>query len=53
MSVIAGPSDQDHVIATIDSSIGGTTITHAPETSCSSDLSQPVALANLLLDIAA
>ena len=44
---------QDHMIAAIDSTIGGTTITHTMESSHSPFLSQPAVLSEILLDIAA
>jgi pimeloyl-ACP methyl ester carboxylesterase len=44
---------QDHMIAAVDRTIGGTTITHALESSHSPFLSQPAALARILLDISA
>src|ERR1700734_419368 len=42
---------QDHMIATVDSAIGGKTITHTLESSHSPFLSQPAALSKILLDI--
>jgi pimeloyl-ACP methyl ester carboxylesterase len=42
---------QDHMIAAVDGTIGGTTITHTLESSHSPFLSQPAALAKILLDI--
>jgi pimeloyl-ACP methyl ester carboxylesterase len=42
---------QDHMIAAVDDTIGGTTITHTLESSHSPFLSQPAALARILLDI--
>jgi pimeloyl-ACP methyl ester carboxylesterase len=42
---------QDHMVAAIDSTIGGKTITHTLESSHSPFLSQPVALSKILLDI--
>jgi pimeloyl-ACP methyl ester carboxylesterase len=42
---------QDHMIAAIDNTIGGTTITHTMESSHSPFLSQPAALSKILLDI--
>jgi pimeloyl-ACP methyl ester carboxylesterase len=42
---------QDHMIATVDGTIGGTTITHTLDSSHSPFLSQPAALATILLDI--
>jgi pimeloyl-ACP methyl ester carboxylesterase len=42
---------QDHMIAAVDGTIGGKTITHTLESSHSPFLSQPVALAKILLDI--
>ncbi len=42
---------QDHMIAAIDDTIGGTTITHTMESSHSPFLSQPTALSKILLDI--
>lgn len=44
---------QDYMISAIDSTIGGTTITHTIESSHSPFLSQPAALSQILLDIAA
>lgn len=44
---------QDHMIATVDGTIGGATITHTLESSHSPFLSQPAALATILLDISA
>lgn len=43
---------QDHMIAAVDETIGGTTIRHTMESSHSPFLSQPAALAAILLDIA-
>lgn len=43
---------QDHMIAAVDGTIGGATITHTLESSHSPFLSQPAALAAILLDIA-
>jgi len=43
---------QDHMIAAVDRAIGGRTITHTLESSHSPFLSQPGALAKILLDIA-
>ena len=42
---------QDHMVATVDSTIGGKTITHTLESSHSPFLSQPVALSRILTDI--
>ena len=42
---------QDHMIAVVDGTIGGTTITHTMESSHSPFLSQPAALSRILLDI--
>ncbi len=42
---------QDHMIAAVDGTIGGTTITHTMESSHSPFLSQPAALSRILLDI--
>lgn len=42
---------QDHMIAAVDGTIGGTTITHTMECSHSPFLSQPAALTRILLDI--
>ena len=42
---------QDYMIAAVDGTIGGTTITHTLESSHSPFLSQPAALATILLDI--
>jgi len=42
---------QDHMIAAVDQSIGGTTITHTMESSHSPFLSQPAALSKILIDI--
>jgi pimeloyl-ACP methyl ester carboxylesterase len=42
---------QDHMIAAVDGTIGGTTITHTLESSHSPFLSQPAALSQILLDI--
>jgi pimeloyl-ACP methyl ester carboxylesterase len=42
---------QDYMIATVDSAIGGTTITHTLESSHSPFLSQPAALSKILIDI--
>lgn len=44
---------QDYMIAAVDDTIGGTTITHTLESSHSPFLSQPAGLAKILLDIAA
>jgi len=44
---------QDHMIAAVDGTIGGTTITHNLESSHSPFLSQPTALSKILLDISA
>ena len=44
---------QDHMIAAVDRTIGGTTITHTLESSHSPFLSQPAALSRMLLDISA
>jgi pimeloyl-ACP methyl ester carboxylesterase len=44
---------QDYMITTVDSTIGGTTISHTLESSHSPFLSQPAALSKILLDIAA
>ena len=44
---------QDHMIAAVDGTIGGTTITHTLESSHSPFLSQPTALSKILLDISA
>ena len=41
------------MIAAIDGTIGGTTITHTLESSHSPFLSQPAALSKILLDISA
>ncbi|HEY0312210.1 MAG TPA: alpha/beta fold hydrolase [Allosphingosinicella sp.] len=46
-------SGQDHMIATVDPTIGGSTITHTMETSHSPFLSQPDKLATILDDVAA
>ncbi|MEO5492853.1 MAG: alpha/beta hydrolase [Sphingomonas sp.] len=46
-------SGQDHMIAAVDATIGGATITHTMETSHSPFLSQPDALAKILDDVAA
>jgi pimeloyl-ACP methyl ester carboxylesterase len=43
---------QDHMIAAVDDTIGGKTITHTLESSHSPFLSQPAALSKILLDIA-
>ncbi len=43
---------QDHMIAAVDGTIGGTTITHTVDSSHSPFLSQPATLARILLDIA-
>lgn len=43
---------QDHMIAAVDNTIGGTTITHTLESSHSPFLSQPAALSKVLIDIA-
>lgn len=45
-------SGQDHMIATVDGSVGGKTITHALESSHSPFLSQPANLSKILVDIA-
>jgi pimeloyl-ACP methyl ester carboxylesterase len=42
---------QDHMIATVDGSLGGKTIIHTLESSHSPFLSQPVALSKILIDI--
>jgi pimeloyl-ACP methyl ester carboxylesterase len=42
---------QNHMIAEVDGTIGGTTITHTLESSHSPFLSQPAALSKILLDI--
>ena len=42
---------QDHMIATVDGSIGGKTTTHTLESSHSPFLSQPAALSKVLIDI--
>ncbi|MDB5709973.1 MAG: alpha/beta fold hydrolase [Sphingomonas bacterium] len=42
---------QDYMIAAVDGTIGGTTITHTMESSHSPFLSQPAALSRILLDI--
>jgi pimeloyl-ACP methyl ester carboxylesterase len=42
---------QDHMIAAVDATIGGGTITHTLESSHSPFLSQPAALSKILLDI--
>jgi hypothetical protein len=42
---------QDHMIAAVDGTIGGKTITHTLESSHSPFLSQPAALSRILLDI--
>ena len=42
---------QDHMIAAVDSTIGGKTITHTMESSHSPFLSQPATLSKILLDI--
>ena len=42
---------QDHMIATVDDAIGGTTRTHTLESSHSPFLSQPAALSKILIDI--
>ena len=42
---------QDHMIATVDSAIGGKTTTHTLESSHSPFLSQPAALSEILIDI--
>jgi pimeloyl-ACP methyl ester carboxylesterase len=44
---------QDHMIATVDGTIGGKTITHTLASSHSPFLSQPAGLAKLLIDIGA
>ncbi len=44
---------QDHMIASVDATIGGATITHTMETSHSPFLSQPNKLAKILDDVAA
>ncbi|WP_340645291.1 alpha/beta fold hydrolase [Phenylobacterium sp.] len=43
---------QDHMIAAVDATIGGATITHTLDSSHSPFLSQPAALSAILLDIA-
>jgi len=49
----AGPlTGQDYMIAAVDGTIGGTTITHTIESSHSPFLSQPAVLSRILLDIA-
>jgi pimeloyl-ACP methyl ester carboxylesterase len=42
---------QDHMIAAVDSTVGGTTSTHTIESSHSPFLSKPAALSKILLDI--
>jgi pimeloyl-ACP methyl ester carboxylesterase len=42
---------QDHMIAAVDGTIGGKTITHTLESSHSPFLSQPAALSRILIDI--
>jgi pimeloyl-ACP methyl ester carboxylesterase len=42
---------QDHMVATVDGTIGGKTITHTLKSSHSPFLSQPAALAKILIDI--
>jgi len=42
---------QDHMIAAVDSAIGGKTVTHTLESSHSPFLSQPAALSKILIDI--
>jgi hypothetical protein len=42
---------QNHMIAEVDGTIGGTTITHTLESSHSPFLSQPAALSKILVDI--
>jgi|SRR5580658_9412318 hypothetical protein len=42
---------QDHMIATVDGSIGGKTTTHTLESSHSPFLSQPATLSRILIDI--
>ena len=42
---------QDHMVATVDDAIGGTTRTHTLESSHSPFLSQPAALSKILIDI--
>lgn len=42
---------QDHMIATVDGAVGGKTTTHTLESSHSPFLSQPAALAKVLIDI--
>jgi pimeloyl-ACP methyl ester carboxylesterase len=44
-------SGQDHMIAAVDGTIGGRTITHTMESSHSPFLSQPAALSKILLDL--
>lgn len=44
---------QDHMVAAVDGSIGGATMTHTLESSHSPFLSQPAALSTILLDISA
>jgi pimeloyl-ACP methyl ester carboxylesterase len=44
-------SGQDHMIATVDSAIGGKTTTHTLESSHSPFLSQPATLSKILIDI--
>jgi len=44
-------SGQDHMIAAVDGSIGGRTITHTLESSHSPFLSQPAALSKILIEI--
>jgi hypothetical protein len=42
---------QDHMIAAVDGTVGGKTITHRLESSHSPFLSQPAALSKILIDI--
>lgn len=42
---------QDHMIAAVDDTIGGTTVTHTLESSHSPFLSQPASLSKILIDI--
>jgi hypothetical protein len=42
---------QDHMIAAVDGTIGGATITHTLESGHSPFLSQPAALSKILIDI--
>jgi pimeloyl-ACP methyl ester carboxylesterase len=44
---------QDHMIATVDAAMGGRTTTHTLQSSHSPFLSQPAALAKILIDISA